>query len=780
MKLNGKGSAHASSLVGSGNVDTTSSWSFSADDGNKLLGANGDDWSNYGQWFLGVNPDAPENTKEHYHYPYGKNGKVFRAGLIAAKQRAAQQGESDIEGAADSLLQRIDKKDEKADVTEVKTLLADAAERMQTAATVMGGAVMHRAYSTVEVKKLNEELRELDGFASTPSPDRVGDIVEPKGAIFKLPMPLLWQHDPHKPIGHVLSVAVEEKGLRIKARIAKGVLPYIDDAWALIKAGLVRGLSIGFTSREEVAIRGVKGTAYDARRFLKWEWLELSTVTIPANAEATISTIKSLDAQHLAASGNKGVGHVVRLANDPGDSGLQTKGREMRTVAEQIASFEAKRAADVARMEAIMAKSAEEGRTLDETENEEYEGLQAEVNAVDAHLTKLKAHQKLVETKAAPVPATPAPDGQQQRNPVILQGKSNLPKGTAFTRYAMALAASRGSKFEAIEMAKQWRDSTPEVELRLKAPVAPGTTDDQGSPTTGWAAPLVVPDNMTQEFVELLRPATIVGKVQGLRRVPFNIRMPRTVSGSSAGWVGEGKPKPVSKMSFDTVTLAWNKIAGIVVLTEELVKFSNPAAEAIVRQDMIDTIAEFTDQQFIDPTVTATATSPASITQGITGVPSTGATVATIMTDVQSIFKKLIAGNITPKAGVWVMHPRTALYLSMLRTAQDVYAFPGINMYGGTFYGLPVVTSASVPIDTGDDTYIVLMDAAEVYLADEGGVALDVSREASLQMDSAPSDGAQSLVSLWQNNLVGLRAERFITWKRRRDAAIAVLEDVSY
>lgn len=777
MKLNGKGKAHAASLVGSGDVDTTSGWSFSADDGNELLGANGDDWANYAQWFLGENTDAEEKTKDRYHYPFGKNGKVYRAGLIAAKQRAAAQGESDIEGAADALLQRIDKKEEKDVALTLDDIKAAVTSAIKTAAT---NPILNRAYSTVEVKRMDEETRILEGFASTPTPDRVGDVVEPKGAQFKLPIPLLWQHDPHKPIGHVLSVAVEDAGLRIKARIAKGVLPYIDDAWALIKAGLVRGLSIGFTSREEVAIRGVKG-AYDARRFLKWEWLELSTVTIPANAEATISTIKSLDAEYLAASGNKGTKQVVRLANSPGVSGPQsTKGMEMRTVAEQIASFEAKRAADIARMEAIMAKSAEEGRTLDETESEEYEVLQAEVNAVDAHLTKLKAHEKLIATKAAPVPGNPVPDGQQQRTPVIIPGKSNLPKGTAFTRYAMALAASRGSKFEAIEMAKQWRDSTPEVELRLKAPVAPGTTDDQGSPTTGWAQPLVVPDNMTQEFVELLRPQTIVGKIQGLRKVPFNIRMPRTVSGSSAGWVGEGKPKPVSKMSFDTVTLAWNKIAGIVVLTEELVKFSNPAAEGIVRQDMIDTIAEFTDQQFIDPTVTATATSPASITQGITGIPSTGATVANIMTDVQSIFKTLITGNITPKAGVWVMHPRTALYLSMLRTAQDVYAFPGITMYGGTFYGLPVVTSASVPIDTGDDTYIVLMDAAEVYLADEGGVALDVSREASLQMDSAPSDGAQSLVSLWQNNLVGLRAERYITWKRRRDAAVAVLEDVSY
>ena len=126
------------------------------------------------------------------------------------------------------------------------------------------------------------------------------------------------------------------------------------------------------------------------------------------------------------------------------------------------------------------------------------------------------------------------------------------------------------------------------------------------------------------------------------------------------------------------------------------------------------------------------------------------------------------------------MHPRSARYLSMLRTTQDIFAFPGIAQNGGTFFGLPVITSNSMPIDTGTDTYIVLLNQSDILLADEGGIRIDVSREASLQMDSAPSDAAASLVSLWQENLIGLRAERWITWTRRRAAAVSVLEDVSY
>jgi HK97 family phage major capsid protein len=426
-----------------------------------------------------------------------------------------------------------------------------------------------------------------------------------------------------------------------------------------------------------------------------------------------------------------------------------------------------------------MNKSAEEGRTLDDAEQQEYDGGSSDVKAIDAHLKRLRDHEKSVIEKATVITpaATSTSEGAARvREGVITMGKSNLPKGTAFTRYAMALAASRGQRFEAIEIAKQWHDTTPEVELTLKGAIAAGD-----SVSSGWASQLVYAQNMAAEFIELLRPATIVGRINGLRRVPFNVRMPRATAGSSANWVGETHPKPLSKMTFDSVSLAYNKISCIVVLTEELVRMSNPSAEAIVRQDMLDAISQFTDQQFIDPTVAVSGVhSPASITNGATAHSFTGGTIAQITTDVSTMFADFSTANIDLTNGVFVMHPRSARYLSMLRTTQDVFAFPGITQNGGTFFGIPVITSNNVPIDTGADTYIVLMNASDILLADEGGIALDVSREASLQMADNPSDGAQSLVSLWQNNLVGLRAERFITWARRRSAAVSVLEDVSY
>ena len=111
----------------------------------------------------------------------------------------------------------------------------------------------------------------------------------------------------------------------------------------------------------------------------------------------------------------------------------------------------------------------------------------------------------------------------------------NLPKGTAFTRYAMALARSRGNVMAAAEIAKQaWGSTTPKWNV-LRAAVAAGTTTD-----ATWAAPLAPYQNMQSEFIELLRPMTVLGQINGLRAIPFHVNMPRQTSGASAGWVGQG------------------------------------------------------------------------------------------------------------------------------------------------------------------------------------------------------------------------------------------------
>jgi HK97 family phage prohead protease len=152
-----------------------------------------------------------------------------------------------------------------------------------------------RAWSTFVLKSADDSQRVLTGIASTPSTDRVGDIVEPMGASFKLPLPLLWQHDSSAPVGQVTHATPTKTGIPVTIQLAKmdepGTLKdRLDEAWQSIKLGLVRGLSIGFAPVEYSYLEDTGGI-----HFTKWNWLELSAVTIPANTDASIATIKRYD-----------------------------------------------------------------------------------------------------------------------------------------------------------------------------------------------------------------------------------------------------------------------------------------------------------------------------------------------------------------------------------------------------------------------------------------------------------------------------------------------------
>src|SRR5262249_35605325 len=132
----------------------------------------------------------------------------------------------------------------------------------------------------------------------------------------------------------------------------------------------------------------------------------------------------------------------------------------------QITAFEAKRAATVARNEELMTKAADAGQTLDEAESQEYDDGTVEIAKIDAHLKRLHDLERLNREKSKPVvPVASAEAAAELRSPrsSIISVKQNIPSGTAFVRYCMALAGARGNRWEALERAKMWQESTPEV-----------------------------------------------------------------------------------------------------------------------------------------------------------------------------------------------------------------------------------------------------------------------------------------------------------------------------
>lgn len=164
----------------------------------------------------------------------------------------------------------------------------------------------NRAYSVLEIKSVDPDQRVISGIATTPETDRMGDIVDPMGAKFAPEIPLLWQHQHDKPVGTAKFGKATKTGIPFTASLpeiteAGPLKDLVDMAWQSVKAKLVRGVSIGFRALEYSFMEsgGIK--------FAETEIYELSLVTIPANASATIQTIKAFDAGR--------VGDVVKLVS---------------------------------------------------------------------------------------------------------------------------------------------------------------------------------------------------------------------------------------------------------------------------------------------------------------------------------------------------------------------------------------------------------------------------------------------------------------------------------
>ncbi|MDX0572165.1 phage major capsid protein [Sinorhizobium medicae] len=662
--------------------------------------------------------------------------------------------------------------------------------------------VTRRAYSYLTIKAVNEDKRIIRGIATTPAVDRVGDIVEPLGVKFNNPMPFLWQHDAGKPIGTVKFDKPTADGITFEAEIPTiaedGTLKdRIDEAWQSIKLGLVRAVSIGF--------RAIEYSFMDngGIRFAESEVYELSAVTIPAQPDAVMTSIKNMDAAGVAliksfdTNAPAATGTIERPAKTPpGASGKSVQpvnlrpkeGTDMKTIAEQIAALEASRQAKSGRMAEVMQKSMEEGRSTDQAEQEEFDTLAQEVEAIDADLKRFRALEKAQGAAAKPVAGAKADDGTASRQLAAVTVKApKVDKGIEFARLAKVKALAHLDRESTRSIAKAlYGENSAVYALVSKANVVAGA-----SLAGNWAEGLVGDEtSVYADFAEYLRPMTILGKfgnggVPSLRRVPFRTPLIGQTGGGQAYWVGEGKPKPLTAFDFSRTTLDELKVATITVVTEELLRKSSPSADAILRDALAAAVAERLDEDFINPAKAAVAdVSPASITNGVTAITSSGNTADDIRADVRAAMATFIAANNAPTSGVWIMSATTALALSLMMNPLGQSEFPGLTMNGGTFAGLPVIVSEYVPADSGGGL-VVLANASDIYFADEGGVMIDVSREASLQMLDNPTNDsvtptATSMVSMWQTNSVAFRAERILNWAKRRASAVAVIQDVNW
>lgn len=411
-------------------------------------------------------------------------------------------------------------------------------------------------------------------------------------------------------------------------------------------------------------------------------------------------------------------------------------------------------------MQTALSKSAGEGSTPDEATEAEIQAIEKDIAALEVNIERTKKQIKAVEEAEKKGLQEPAPTPGQEPEPKIEIVKT-LEPGIGFAQYARAklaaaLEAKKGHYIAPVDMAKQLGFGDEVQDLVTKATL--GTTTD-----AGFAASLVTENRLVGEFVDMLRAATVFDQLTGFRNVPFNSKIPSQLTGGQAQWVGEGAPKPLTNPTYGEVEIKEHKLAAITVYTQELMRRSDPAVDILVRDDLIEASKTLIDNTFLDAGA-ATAVRPAGVLNGVTATPNTGTTAANYEVDLLALVNSFVTANLSLDGSYFVMSETRAAQISLLRDALGNTYFQGMALRGTrTLMGIPVITSQTV----GDK--IILVKTSEILLAQDGGVDVSYSDQATLV------DGGTTH-HLWQENKFAVRVEKFITWAKRRPIAAAFLD----
>lgn len=328
-------------------------------------------------------------------------------------------------------------------------------------------------------------------------------------------------------------------------------------------------------------------------------------------------------------------------------------------------------------------------------------------------------------------------------------------------RLLRALAGGRGDPARAADFAaKTWND---------------GYTAKALAAGVGSAGGYLVPEVQALEVVELLRKASAVRRL-GPTVVPMphgTLLMAKLTGGAQADYLGENTAITPSLPSFGQIRLTARKLAALVPISNDLIRYSAPAADQVVRDDLVTALAEREDLAFLYGNPTGTGNDPKGIRHWVLPaqeIPSSGATVDAMVADLATLVLALQEGKARMLRPAWIMAPRTLQALMAVRDGSGHFVFRP-ELQNGTLNGYPVATSLHVPVAPSSE--ILLVDMADVLIGEATGLLIDASGEAAY-----PSGG--SVIPAFGLDQTVIRCVTAHDLALRHEAAVAVLTGVTW
>jgi len=373
--------------------------------------------------------------------------------------------------------------------------------------------------------------------------------------------------------------------------------------------------------------------------------------------------------------------------------------------------------------------------------------------------------EEAIETKLAPLMET-----QKKYEGIFIAGKTQTEEkseetdaGIRFARIAKCIAASKNDPEKALNYAeKTLYPNDKKLHLALKALSA--TTPSEGG--------FLVREDYSNEVIPLLLSKTAVMEL-GARKVPMpngNLNLPKLTGGSSAYYQGESQNATKSQQTFGNIKMSAKKLVVLVPISNDLIRSASPAADALVRDDIINQA-----KLKIDYTAmygSGTAYTPLGIKPSITATYS--ATTAAISADLPgSLVGALMNANAPMQSCGWIFNALTWSTFYNLKTTTNQYIYRD-EMRNGKLegYNFKVSNQITTANSTAGSTYfdIFFGDFSEFLFGEEMSFELMASNEASYydgtQLQSAFSLDQTILKITCKHDMALRHAESFLCYNR--------------
>lgn len=670
-------------------------------------------------------------------------------------------------------------------------------------------AVNNKPREPVFHKTHSGTVQGLDFILSDESIDRMGDVISSTGwdiANFKRNPVALWNHSAMHPVGKWVNLRVDNGALRGHLEFApKGISPRIDEIRALVDAGILQAVSVGFRPIESKPLNSDKGV-FSGSHFLRQELIECSLVSVPANpnalavAKALNVSPETIDLVFRQARQTEDGTTRREFTAKHGTTSREGKGSAM-SLAQRITDLQTYIGNKQSELDAHLAN--QDDTNVKETDLQKTQDLNAQLKqARNQHAALLEAEKNIAGTvkpdsngdargrSLATTSFTPAHGDDGIAAPIIVKHSKKDWEPIDYLVHAGTIAVA----------AKNWGVSPDAARIKIygedeahkavfdwavRAPSAPALTT-----VTGWALELVqqiYADLMALLFAKSVYPRlsakglTLNFGRAGKIILPTRSRTP-TLAGS---FVGEGMAIPVRQGAFTSAPYTPKKLAVITVWSREMDQHSIPAIEGVLREAIQQDTAIAIDSILLDANP-ATGVRPAGILNGVGATTATaGGGIAAVIGDIKGLVGALTTntyGNI--RNPVWIMNPGDMLSAG-LATAANTGLFPFKDEIGrGTLANIPIIDSASVPSKT-----VILIDASDFVSMSGDSLRMDASDQATLHMeDTTPLDlvsGSPGTVaspqrSLFQTDTMALRMIMSLNWAIRRTGVLAWTQNVTW